>query len=86
MKWPPKSDAEFAAWLKYQKTELIALPLVPKKVKVGDEIIDIPQELREEIAVSDNVLKEIALRIELFLCSEHQSKFLAAGSVFSFCE
>ncbi len=85
MKWPPKTDAEFDAWLKYQKAELTALPIVPTKVKLGDDTIDIPEDVRIEIAGSDDILNAIRLKIELFLCSEYLDKFLAAGSCFEFC-
>ena len=85
LNWPPRTQKEFDAWLRYQKAELTALPLVPKRVKLGEKTIDLPDELREEIAASDDPLRQIYAAVERYLVSEHLSEFVAAGSSFTFC-
>jgi len=79
MKFPPETDAEFDAYLKYQKAELLALPLIPMTIKLNGKQIQVPAEVREEIAQHDDFIHYIRPRLELFLLSEHKSELIAAN-------
>ena len=85
LNWPPRTQKEFDAWLRYQKAELTALPIIPERVKLGETIIDLPDQLREEIAASDDPLRQMHGAVERYLFGEHLSEFVAAGSSFAFC-
>lgn len=82
MKFPPQTNKEFESWLKYQKEELLALPLVPIKIIVNDKIIKIPEELREEIAKTDNFIYEIRPLLAQFLREDYYPDLLASDDQF----
>ena len=86
LRFPPRSTEEFAAWLKYQKEELLALPLVPRAVMLGGKELKLPEELRIAIAQSDHFVREIVPRIEGWLYERHPERFAQAGGVYEICQ
>lgn len=85
MKFPPETDEEFNAYLKYQKSELLALPLIPTKINLKGKQITIPEEIREEIAQDDDFIYKIRPRLELFLLEWYREELADAGFEFSWC-
>ena len=77
MNWPPKTPQEIAAYLKYQKTEGLALPLIPIAVQINSKRIEIPEAIRDEISKENNFMKAMMPRIEQFLREEHGEDYFA---------
>lgn len=81
-KFPPETQEEFDAWLVYQKQEGLVLDLLPNKMRINGKTIDIPEEVREQVAQSDDFVNEMRGILERFLMAEHMSDYLSGNGEF----
>lgn len=80
--FPPKSEEEFSLWLSYQQAELLALPLIPKAVKLNSKVIPIPEEVRVSIAQAEDFLSATGPAISSYLFEHFQNDFMEVTGQF----